>query len=295
MTGSWHDLWNPQATKRIFTLDDQDEALAMGALLLGYDVNTSKQSQLDDIKKLLISQKKYLRAYSSDDVNNMSSGDAWIHHMWSGDFLYLRQGLAKHPELFDFEAPKEGVPINSDTYAIPANARHPGTAMVFIDYLLRPENVKKNMEYLFYPFPTRGGQEYFKVLSKDVPACYVDVKSLDNPARLPAAEPGPGAAPRGDVDRSEGELSSRPGGAGTASAPGCGARCSPCPPCGSSSFFVSSMVIVVLLSFGRTQRDGRPVFGTRLTNYDALWNERLPRAVPALPDLRARHDGDLRR
>src|SRR3954464_15334505 len=38
-------------------------------------------------------------------------------------------------------------------------------------------------------------------------------------------------------------------------------------------FFVSSMVIVVLLSFGRTQRDGRPVFGTRLANYDALWNE----------------------
>ena len=39
------------------------------------------------------------------------------------------------------------------------------------------------------------------------------------------------------------------------------------------SFFVSSMVIVVLLSFGRTQRDGRPVFGTTATNYDALWND----------------------
>ena len=26
MTGSWNDLWNPQAAKRIFTLDDQDEA-----------------------------------------------------------------------------------------------------------------------------------------------------------------------------------------------------------------------------------------------------------------------------
>jgi spermidine/putrescine transport system permease protein len=38
-------------------------------------------------------------------------------------------------------------------------------------------------------------------------------------------------------------------------------------------FFVSSMVIVVLLSFGRTQDDGRPVFGTRTTNYEALWNE----------------------
>jgi spermidine/putrescine transport system substrate-binding protein len=181
MTGSWRDLWNPQASKRIFTLDDQDEALAMGALLLGYDVNTTKASHLDDIKKLLISQKKYLRAYSSDDVNNMSSGNAWIHHMWSGDFLYLRQGVAKDPTKFNFEAPKEGTPINSDTYAIPTNARHPGTAMVFIDYLLRPENVKKNMEYLYYPFPTQGGQAYFKQLAKDVPSCNVDVKSLENP------------------------------------------------------------------------------------------------------------------
>jgi spermidine/putrescine transport system permease protein len=39
------------------------------------------------------------------------------------------------------------------------------------------------------------------------------------------------------------------------------------------AFFLSSMVIVVLLSFGRTQRNGLPVFGTRLTNYDALWND----------------------
>ena len=33
------------------------------------------------------------------------------------------------------------------------------------------------------------------------------------------------------------------------------------------------MVIVVLLSFGRTQADGQPVFGTRLTNYSALWDD----------------------
>jgi spermidine/putrescine transport system permease protein len=33
------------------------------------------------------------------------------------------------------------------------------------------------------------------------------------------------------------------------------------------------MVIVVLLSFGRTQSDGRPVFGTTMANYEALWND----------------------
>ncbi len=180
MTNSWRDLWNEQARGRIFTLDDQDEALAMAALILGYDVNTAKPSELEEIKKLLISQKPYLRAYSSDDINNMMSGDAWVHHMWSGDFLYLRQGLAEDPTKFDFQSPSEGVPINSDTYAIPANAEHPGTAMVFIDYLLRPENAIKNMNYLFYPFPVRDALPAFAELTQEVPACMVDIADLEN-------------------------------------------------------------------------------------------------------------------
>ena len=180
MTGSWNDLWNDEARGHVFTLDDQDETLAMAALLLGYDVNTAKASELEEMKKLLISQKEYLRAYSSDDVNNMTSGDAWVHHMWSGDFLYLKQGLANDPTKFDFEAPLEGTPINSDTYAIPANAQHPGTAMLFIDYLLRPENAIKNMKYLYYPFPVKDALPAFADLAKDVPACNVEVSDLEN-------------------------------------------------------------------------------------------------------------------
>ncbi|HWM72411.1 MAG TPA: extracellular solute-binding protein [Nocardioides sp.] len=180
MTGSWEDLWNDEARGHIFTLDDQDEALAMAALLLGYDVNTAESSELDDIKDLLITQKEYLRAYSSDDINNMVSGDAWVHHMWSGDFLYLQRGLAEDPTMFDFQAPTEGTPINSDTYAIPANAKHPGTAMVFIDYLLRPENTIKNMNYLYYPFPVKDALPAFAELTKDVPACNVEISDLEN-------------------------------------------------------------------------------------------------------------------
>ena len=180
MTGSWEDLWNSEARGHVFTLDDQDEALAMAALLLGYDVNTAERSELDDMKDLLISQKEYLRAYSSDDVNNMVGGDAWVHHMWSGDFLYLRNWLVDDPTAYDFEAPREGTPINSDTYVIPTNAKHPGTAMVFIDYLLRPENAIKNMKYLSYPFPVKDALPAFAELAKDVPACNVEISDLEN-------------------------------------------------------------------------------------------------------------------
>lgn len=181
MNGSWRDLWNPQGAGHIFTLDDQDEALGMAALLLGYDVNTAKATHLEEIKKLLISQKKVLRAYSSDDVNNMNGGGAWIHHMWSGDFMYLRQGLVDTPSKYDFESPREGTPINSDAYAIPTNAKHPGTAMVFIDYLLRPENAIRNTKYLYYPFAVRDALSTFAELAKEVPACDIDPKDLENP------------------------------------------------------------------------------------------------------------------
>jgi spermidine/putrescine transport system substrate-binding protein len=52
--------------------------------------------------------------------------------------------------------------------------------MVFIDYLLRPENAIKNMHYLFYPFPVRDAQSAFAELAREVPACNVKISDLEN-------------------------------------------------------------------------------------------------------------------
>ena len=117
----------------------------------------------------------------------MTGGDAWIHHMWSGDFALPAQGAGQgQPANFDFEAPKEGTPINSDAYAIPTNAKHPGTAMLFIDYLLRPENAIKNMNYLYYPFPVKDALPAFADLAKDVPGLQRRRQGPGEPRRLPA-------------------------------------------------------------------------------------------------------------
>jgi len=181
MTGSWADLWNPQAKGKIFTLDNQDEALGMAALRLGLDVNTAAPADLSRIQDLLLSQKPFLRGYSSDDINDMASGDSWIHQMWSGDFLYFLLNQADDPAKYDFIAPSEGAPLNSDAYAIPANAAHPGTALLFIDYMLRPKNAVKNIEYLGYPMPIKGAEGTFEKLAELVPACNVSLADLANP------------------------------------------------------------------------------------------------------------------
>ena len=69
----------------------------------------------------------------------MVSGNAWIHHGWNGDVVNIRNQVKK-PENYSFQKCKEGIPLGTDCFAIPANAEHPGTALTFINFILEPEN-----------------------------------------------------------------------------------------------------------------------------------------------------------
>ncbi|MGW1893394.1 polyamine ABC transporter substrate-binding protein [Streptomyces sp. NPDC002004] len=172
LTGSWKDLWSDKARGKVFLLDDRDEVLGMGALELGLDVNTGDTDGLDRISSSLATLRPRLRGFSSDSYNNLLNGNAVMTQAWSGDMAAMLN-QAKDPSVFGFQAPKEGTPINSDCYAIPWNARHPGTALLFIDYMLRPENVKKNIEYIGYPMPVAGSEDVYRALVKPFPECIV--------------------------------------------------------------------------------------------------------------------------
>src|SRR5205814_1456726 len=84
------------------------------------------------------------------------SGNAWIQHIWNGDIVNVRNQV-KHPENYKFELAKEGTPLGSDTFAIPTNAAHPGTALLFIDWMLDPGHAAKNINWVGYPMPNKGG------------------------------------------------------------------------------------------------------------------------------------------
>ena len=161
-----------------------------------------------------------------------------------------------------------------------------------------PQVAKKNMAYLYYPFPVKDALPAFADLVKDTPAANVDVNDLENSNvfRLLGADEVQRRA--ATWHRSEGELAvatqevTRPSAPAT---PPAKRRKSvqrtklwgtllALPTAWIVGFFVSSMVIVVLLSFGRTQRDGRPVFGTRLDQLRRTVERGLPPAVPPLAE-----------
>ena len=51
--------------------------------------------------------------------------------------------------------------------SIPINARSPGTAMLFMNWMLEPENAARNVNWNGYPQPVEGGRQAFAKLAKE--------------------------------------------------------------------------------------------------------------------------------
>ena len=180
MTESWRDLTNPSSEGRNFLLDDFQEGIGMANLVNGFELNTVDEAELEKSKQYLIDMKPDLRGFSSDSITNMTSGNAWIQHCWNGDIVNVRNQV-DNPEDFSFQKCKEGIPVGSDAFAIPVNAKHPGTALLFMEFMLEPENAAQNVEWIGYPMPYSGGaEEAFAGLVKDDPEINITIEELEN-------------------------------------------------------------------------------------------------------------------
>ena len=179
LSGSWNDLKDPRAKGRTYLLDDFQEAIGAGNVVNGFELNSSITPEVEKSKEWLIGVKPNLRGISTDDVQNMVNGNAWIHHGWNGDVVNVRSQV-KNPEAFAFQKNREGIPMGTDTFAIPVNAPHPGTALTFINYLLDPENLERNVNYFGYQMPYTGAEAAFAALVKDDPNINLTVEDLEN-------------------------------------------------------------------------------------------------------------------
>jgi spermidine/putrescine transport system substrate-binding protein len=179
MGESWDDLFRDDAKGKIFVLDDYQEAIGMANLRQGFELSSVDPDEIDKSKQMLIDQKPLLRGYSTDDIQNLINGNAWIHHGWNGDVVNLRNQV-KNPESYRFEKPKEGIPVGTDTIAIPANAAHPGTALLFLDFMLDPENASQNVAYFGYPMAVTGAEDAFAKIAKEDPAVQITLDDVKN-------------------------------------------------------------------------------------------------------------------
>lgn len=175
MTGSWGDFWTnlDKYHDKMFLLYDFQEVLGMSLVRLGFDINSSKRSELDKaVAEILKLKHGGLRGFAvgSDDITDTENSSAWIMHAWSGDVYQVISSGTFDPAAIKYQTCKEGVPTGNDTMVIPKTAKHPGTALKFIDWVLKPENAVTNVDYFGYPQVTNTGIQHFNgSIGKDYP------------------------------------------------------------------------------------------------------------------------------
>lgn len=188
---SYMDLLNPEYAGRIVLLDDERQVIGMALLALGYDPNTTNESELAEAKDLLLELVPNVRLFDSDTPSTaLLTGEADIGLIWNGE------GALAHAEnpAIDYVYPKEGTIFWYDNLAIVKGAAHIDAAHQFMNYILRPEvSVLITAEFP-YSNPNKAALDYMKENDPEAYDAYINFGATN-----PSAEALAGAHVLSDV------------------------------------------------------------------------------------------------
>jgi len=174
---SWEPVFHPspEVQGKLVMLDDQREVIGAALMSLGYSVNETSDEALQKAKAVLMEQKPYVTAYSSQNNDDMMlGGEAVMAHMWTGDALLT----ADQKEGLKYFLPKEGAVIWQDNLAVPKGAPNLYTAMAFIDFMNLPEVAAANANFVWYASPNKAARDQG----------LIEDWILNNPAVYPSEE-----------------------------------------------------------------------------------------------------------
>jgi len=152
---SWADLFDTKYAGDVFMMDSMRDTIGVGLKYTGHSMNSTDQTELYEARDVLISQKQsgVVKAYLVDETKDMMvGGEAAMALVWSGDALYA---IEKNGDL-EYCVPVEGSNIWVDGMCIPAGSENKEAAMIFIDFMCRPDIAYKNQQYIYYSTPVQA-------------------------------------------------------------------------------------------------------------------------------------------
>ncbi|MGB3833563.1 MAG: ABC transporter substrate-binding protein [Mesorhizobium sp.] len=129
-------LWDPARKGRVVIRDDAVEAIQLGAIATGQDINDIKD--MDAVKAKLTSLMPQIRTFwsSENDWNQMvAANQIDVGTYWSGSADRAKTHFKLPVSLV---VPKEGSVAWLDSFSIPVGARNVAGAEAFINYMIDP-------------------------------------------------------------------------------------------------------------------------------------------------------------
>ena len=137
---SYKQLLNPKYKNNIVLLEDQRIVIGAALQALGYSINDTDSSHLEEAYNFLIDLKKNIKAFDSDSPKTfLITKEVDLGLVWNAEAI-LAKSENKNIEIV---YPKDGYALSMDNYTIVKGSKNKENAYLLIDYLLRDENCIK--------------------------------------------------------------------------------------------------------------------------------------------------------
>lgn len=169
---SWEDIFDPRFAGRVSLIEDLRATLGAILIYLGYDPNTTNESEISEARNYLIKHQEVIAAFAPDTGQNLlDQGEVDIAVEWSGDIFQI---MEENPNI-RYTIPQEGSIVWTDNLAIPKDAPHKELAEKFINFILEPKVGAIISNYVKYGSPNQAA----------IAEGLIEEEDLENPAIYP--------------------------------------------------------------------------------------------------------------
>jgi putrescine transport system substrate-binding protein len=177
---SWALVFDPKYAAKfkdcgISILDAPTDIRSLVLIYLGKDANSQDLNDLKAVESTLMKIRPYMRKINSSQyIEDLANGDICIAVGYSGDVLQSRDRAAKAANGVNvaYSVPKEGSIMWFDMMSIPADAKHPKNAHLFMDYLMSPEVAAADSNAVNYANGNLASEKFINDSVKNDPGVY---------------------------------------------------------------------------------------------------------------------------
>ena len=177
---TWRLIFDPAVAAKlaacgISVLDEPTGVVRLVLNYLGKDPNELNAQNLEQIERVLIGIRPYVRNINSSSyIEALANGDICVALGYNGDVIQARNRAheANNGIQIEYAIPKEGSEVWFDTLAIPRDAPHPENAHRFINYILNPRVIADISNFTGFANPNSAATSLLKASIASDPAVY---------------------------------------------------------------------------------------------------------------------------
>ena len=172
-------LFNPPEalSGKINMLDSQGEVLAMASIHMGIEQCSQDREKLKALNEMLTAAKAHWTSFNSDTAKEvLVSGDVAVGQIYDGFGAKARA----EKETLEYAFPTQGYVVWMDNVVLLRDAPNRDNALIFMDFLLEPENIAAVSNFARYGSGIKDVEEF------------LDPALATLPESNPPAEAGPG-------------------------------------------------------------------------------------------------------